>query len=219
MSFDWSHFDIFTDKDTQLNKNDCCSSYDEIIKDGYKTCTNCGALDIENQPLVFYNDPLSYHKSNYYPYKRLVYFKQKLNYINGMTYYKPSPKLMFFIESNKGKNIRSILKLRRAMLSAGLSKSYKYIYLIYFLITGRKLIEIPINMYPTYMLQFIQLEKYFKKNNVKKCLYSYSVIICLLMKINKSTDYKNLLLPLNRKKLQKKIIQLLSMCGYSFNLR
>lgn len=210
MSFNWDSFDMFIKK---INKNDsCCGNYKEVVIDGFKTCVSCGLVDINSQVLSFNNNN-THTAINKYPYKRYVYFKQKLNYINCITYYKHNPKLLYFIECNKNKNIRSISKLKKVMKKVGLNKYYKYIYSIYESITGKQIINIPMNTYDKYINQFINLERIFLKNKVRKNLYSYNVILFLLMKLNGCEDYKNIIMPLNKNKLRKKLLELFNMCG------
>lgn len=212
MSFDWNEFNDFINK---INKHiKCCDNYIETIIDGFKTCITCGLVDINSH--VFQHNNNS-HIINKYPYKRYVYFKQKLNYINCITYYKLNPKLIYFIECNKNKNIRSISRLKKVMKKVGLNKYYKYIYSIYQSITGKQMINIPMNTYDKYVNQFINLERIFLKHKIRKNLYSYNVILFLLMKLNGCPDYKHLILPLNKNKLRKKLKDLFILCGYNIS--
>lgn len=208
MSYDWNDFLPFVPKN-ETEKN-CCTNYVPHIRDGYMSCASCGLLDIA-KPLFEINTFNLVSKTSC-NYRRIVYFKQKLNYINCLTFYKYSPKMHFFIECNKHKNIKSLTKLRKALHKAGLWSSYKHIYSIYLSITGKQLINIPHSQYPLYISQFLRLETLFKKHNIKKCIYSYSVILYLLMKINGSHEYKYIFLPLNKKRLIKKITELLILC-------
>lgn len=215
MSFDWNAFDDFINK---INKNiKCCDNNMETFRDGFKTCMNCGLVDLNAQVLYFNNSNDTHTIVNKYPYKRYVYFKQKLNYINCITFYKLNPKLIYFIECNKNKNIRSISKLKKVMKKVGLNKYYKYIYSIYQSITGKQMINIPMNTYDRYVNQFINLERIFLKHKIRKNLYSYNVILFLLMKLNGCPDYKHLILPLNKNKLRKKLKDLFILCGYNIN--
>lgn len=73
------------------------------------------------------------------------------------------------------------------------------------------------NTYDKYVNQFINLERIFLKHKIRKNLYSYNVILFMLMKLNGCPDYKHLILPLNKNKLRKKLKELLSICGYNIS--
>jgi len=192
----------------------CCNDPFINFREGYATCTNCGLADLDKQEYTYnsFNDYSTYKHSA--PYKRIVYFKQKLNMINNLLLYKLQPNVLFFIEKNKGKNIKNIYKLKKAMKNAGLNKQYKYIYSIYYSITNKKLISINMNDYEIYLKQFNLLEKIFIKNKIRANLYSYNVIIYFLLKINNNDGYKYMILPLNKTKLKKKLRELIYLCGY-----
>ena len=213
MDSNW--LDLFNDNDKPKVKQSCCSNMDLKVIDGYECCTNCGMLDSDNPHLVYntYNDHSVYKCSM--PYFRVVYFKQKLNMINNVLLYKLNPKIIYFIEKNKNKNIKSITRLKKTMKKVGLNKYYKYIYSIYYAITNIQLIRISLNEYEKYVKQFKKIEKVFIERNIRHNLYSYNVIIYFLLKINKNDGYKHLILPLNKTKLKKKVKELTDLCNYS----
>ena len=212
MDFNFDDFDCLFDN-IKINKNVCCDNYNPNYDDGYEVCLNCGRIDLDKQVFTInpYSDGHTYKKSM--PYKRVIYFKQKLNMINNITMYRHNPRLTFFIENNMRKNIKSVYKLKRVMKKVGLVKYYKYIYSIYHAITGKQLITIPNQDYHKYITQFKNIEMIFKKNNIRHNLYSYNVIIYFLMRVNNNPDYKHLILPLNRNRLKKKIREILNICG------
>ena len=211
ISNDWES--LFKQFDEPTTNKQCCNDPFINFCDGYATCANCGLVDMDKQEYTYntFNDYSIYKHSA--PYKRIVYFKQKLNMINNLLLYKLHPNVLFFIEKNKGKNIKNIYKLKRAMKNAGLNKQYKYIYSIYFSITNKKLISINLNEYDKYLKQFLLLEKIFIKNKIRSNIYSYNVIIYFLLKINNNDGYKYMVLPLNKSKLKKKIRELILLCG------
>lgn len=214
MDFDFNLFDDLFNK-IEINKNTCCDNYNPSYTDGYEVCHNCGRVDLDKQVFTInpYSDGYSYKKSM--PYRRVIYFKQKMNMINNITMYNNNPKLAFFIESNLNKKIKSIYKLKRVMKKVGLVKYYKYIYAIYYAITGRQIITIPMQDYHLYITQFKNIERVFKTNNIRHNLYSYNVIIYFLMRLNNNIGYKHLILPLNKNKLNKKIKEIILLCGYT----
>ena len=209
------NFDLF---DTFFNDKElkqefkCCDDPNYNYDSGVQCCTNCGSINnnIENYCFNPYNDHTTLIIK--YPYKRVVYFKQKLDLITGNTMYKLNPKVVFFIESNKNKRIKSIYKLKKAMKRAGLNKYYKYVYSIYQAIMYDKLIDIKRKDYEKYVKQFKKIEEMFIQKKVRHNLYSYNVIIYFLLRLNNNDGYKHLILPLNKVKLKKKIKTLITLC-------
>jgi len=219
MSFNINDFDIFNNLDLFKKveeKKDikCCDDPNYNYDQGMQCCINCGRIDTQKIQFSIntYDDGLTYNIK--YPYKRIVYFKQKLDLINSYSFYKRNPKLTYFIECNKDKEIKSIYKLKKALKKSGLNKQYKYIYSIYNAITHKKLIDIDKRDYPFYLNQFKRIEDIFVKHKVRHNLYSYNVIIYFLLRLNNNDGYKNLILPLNKVKLKKKIRSLMLLCGY-----
>jgi hypothetical protein len=206
---DWDKLynELIGNSKEETKKDDlCCDNMRIVIKDYYEMCINCGSIDM-NKPQLNINEYNENHTlvNKYIPYKRIIYFKQKLNLINNVTLYKYHPCVLFFIECNKNKNFKNIYKLRMAMKRANLSKYYKYIYSIFYAITGKQLITIPCADYQLYINQFINIEKIFNKNKIRHNLYSYNVLLYFFLRLNNNKDYKNVLMPLNKVKLKKKI--------------
>jgi len=206
LEFLMTDFNIFIDR---LNKpvekvlEKCCSDMDMRLIDAHYTCINCGSIDSSKEHFVLNvfdeNGSIKYIQ----PYKRCIYFKQKINMINGNTLYPHNPRLLYFIECNKGKQFRNINRLKKLMRQAELNKYYKYIYSIYFAITGSQLVQISQRESELYCRQFIKIEKYFLNNNMRKNLYSYNVILYLLMKYYDNPTYTKIILPFNKNKLRK----------------
>lgn len=195
------------------NETKCCDDPNYNYDDGSQCCINCGSTNCNIE--AFYFNPYNDHSTLVirYPYKRVVYFKQKLDLITANTRYKFNPKLVYFIECNANKKIKSIYKLRKAMKNSGLNKYYKYIYSIYETIMHNKLIDIKRKDYDKYVSQFKKIEDIFVKKKVRHNLYSYNVIIYFLLRLNNNDDYKHLIMPLNKVKLKKKIRALISICN------
>jgi hypothetical protein len=205
-------FDTFFNDKELKQEFKCCTDPYYNYDNGVQCCTNCGSINsnVENYCFNPYNDHTTLIIK--YPYKRVVYFKQKLDLITANTKYKLAPKLVYFIECNKNKKIKSIYKLRKAMKHSGLNKYYKYIYSIYEAIMYDKLIDIKRKDYDKYVAQFKKIEDIFTKKSVRHNLYSYNVIIYFLLRLNNNDGYKHLHLPLNKVKLKKKIRSLISLC-------
>lgn len=196
-----------------IKNHQCCNDPQLFFINNCETCVNCGIINLNNE--IFEDNPYNGNTNTKmtYPYKRVIYFKQKLNLINCITFYKSNPRLTFFIQKNKNKKIKNIFTLKKIMKKVKLNKYYKYIYSIFESITGNKLIDIKMSDYPTYITQFRNIEKIFDKYKVRHNLYSYNVIIYFLLKLNGNETYKYMIMPLNKIKLKKKIRDLLLLCG------
>lgn len=203
MELDWTAFDDFL-KAAPIDAP-CCDNSDMQLVDNYLTCINCGKTTADDEVFVMdtYSKNGTYHMTQ--PYKRIVYLKQLLNYINCDVTYPPTPKLIYFIEMNKRCRIKNLRKLKKAMKRAKLSRYYKYIYSIFYGITGTRLIKL--NQNEKYMIirQFIRLEREFIRQYTKKNIFSYSLLIYYLMKFNNCPEYVNILLPYNKSRLKKTI--------------
>lgn len=200
-------FKIFSNIfDEPITKKDelCCDNMDlKMVDGGHLTCMSCGIVNMDKE--YFFTDVFDGRGVVKYiqPYKRCVYFKQKINMINSVTFYPNNPKILYFIECNKGKQFRSINRLKKLMKQANLNIYYKYIYSIYYAITGVKLVTISQREANLYCQQFIKIERYFLKHNMRKNLYSYNVILYMLMKYYNNPTYNKIILPFNKNKLRK----------------
>jgi hypothetical protein len=200
MDFDFDDFMKFIVSPSA--KQSCCSNEDiRIIDNTHMTCVNCGKVNEEIFTTDKYEEHHHYKQSQ--PYKRCIYFKQKMNMICCNIAYPLNPKIIHFIKCNKGKKFKSINRLKKLMTSAKLNKYYKYIYSIYQDITGDQLVTLTQAEINLYCNQFIKIEKYFLLNNMRKNLYSYNVILCMLMKYNNNDAHKKIILPFNKVKIKK----------------
>ena len=207
MNINWDIFNNIIEKKIIIEK--CCDNPDYKIEYN-KTCINCGMVDAEYQKFS-----INHYKNNltvryYQPYKRIIYLKQKLNLLSCRTYYPDIPKIRYFIEKNKGKKFKSLKKLLTIMKNAKLNKYYKFIYSIYFSITNQKLIDISNFEMNDIIKSFLKLEKKFIKLNIRKNIFSYNVIIYLLLKQINNPGHKYILLPLNSYKIKNQINKLSS---------
>lgn len=192
----------------------CCDDINIIRDNGYNVCTNCGVMDFDNCQFVmntFRNDTTLIVKQQY---KRLIYFRQKINMICCFTLYPNNKSINSFIKIHKNKKFKNMYKLKKLMKEDGLNTYYKYIYSIYNAITGHKIINIRRDTIDNIVKQFIKIEQIFKKNISNKHMYSYDIIIYYLMMINNIKGYKKMVLPYNRKKVKIKVTELFNKCGY-----
>jgi len=204
MSYNWS---LFETNIIQEQNNNCCDNPDIIITENYHTCTNCGLADISTQKYnIYFNDDNNIKRK--IPYKRLIYFKQKLKLINCQIHYQLNAKLLYFITINRNKKIKSIYYLKKIMKKSKLHKYYKYIYSIYFAITGKKIININYEQISNIINMFIQFERIFEKHKIRKNLYSYNLLIYFMLAYFNNIGYVYMILPLNKRKIKKQCIKL-----------
>jgi hypothetical protein len=199
-------FDLLDRQNTvqspQLN-TDCCNNKNESIIDGFYTCTNCGTINPCSLLVVDkYDDHM--HTVIYIPYKRVIYFKQKLQLLTGTCIYTPNAKLLYLINGIKSsKKKLSLSKIRLLLKKNNLNKYYKYIYSIYNDIYGEPLIKISCHIVSQMLYQFLTIERFFKKNIDRKNMLSYNIILFHLLKQHNIKNYDKMLLPYNATKIKK----------------
>ena len=167
----------FFDEKTIVKKSNCCTEKDEKIIDGFLTCINCGV--IADCPMLVadkYDDHM--HRILYMPYKRVIYFKQKIQLLTGCCFYTPNAKLLFLINNiKKSKKRLSLNKIKTLLKLNNLNKYYKYIYSIYNDIYGEPLIKISCSVVSQMLFILLEIERFFKKNIKRKNMLSYNIIL------------------------------------------
>jgi len=199
-SFDY-YFSLF-DKEPKVVNATCCSNTEEILIDGQYICVNCGS--VLNSILVTdkYDDNM--HRIIYIPYKRVIYFKQKIQLLTGSCIYTPNAKLLYLINGIKNSKKRlSLMKIKLLLKKNNLNKYYKYIYSIYNDIYGEQLIRISCHIVSQMLYRFLEIERFFKKNIQRKNMLSYNVILFYLLKQYNIKNYEKILLPYNATKIKK----------------
>jgi len=200
-------FALFDAPDAIDVVTNCCNQPDHEYINSFKTCINCGTMDAnDKQPYYDPYDERLVIKHNI-PYKRVAYLKQKLMLLGCFKMYPVDNILIRFIAETKDKNvaIASLSSLKKMMTNKKLNKYYKYIYSIYLGITGTKLINISRSDIKALANLFVQFEKSFNSVVDRKYIYSYNVIICILLKQLKIKNYNKMLLPINNYKIKKLI--------------
>ena len=131
-------------------------------------------------------------------YQRRSYFIERMNLIAG---YKQSrsPQYRSIVAKCGRYRFRTIRGLRRLMKRLGFNKFYKYIYNIFFDIKKRRLITLSQQQVATLADDFVTMESFFKQNKEKhgrNNIFSYSVMIYMILKRHKIKGYRHMLLPL-----------------------
>ena len=208
--FNMGCYDYICDDKSTASVDKCCASPNICEISGMRTCTNCGNGDTDSILTISEFDD-NFHKVYHLPYERVIYFKQKLNLINGRYQYVQNAKILFLINRirKSGKRL-SLYKLKLLLTKNGLNKYYKHIYSIYNDIYGFPIIKINQHIVNKMVHIFIQLERYFKKMQFRKNMISYNCIIYCLLKYFNVPGYDKLLLPYNKNKIKKIIMKMLA---------
>jgi hypothetical protein len=156
-------------EDLFLSKN-CknCNGEDCIVENEELSCTLCGVVNDR-----FISKVMSYKESqenySYIPsdlhYKRLDYFKQRLNQIQGKEQTDiPSNVIDEIILQLQVERIKDISKisyelLRRLLKKTGNSKYYEHISFIKYKICGVKPLNIPKEIEEIFIIMFVEVEK------------------------------------------------------------
>lgn len=168
----------------QKTKTTCCLSPDQE-QDDFLVCKNCGKAE-ENINLVntFEINKILQHKTNLC-YKRLKYFKQKINLITIKTICN-TPDINIIINNDEIKNCSSIQELVEVISSLKMRKFIKHVYEIYYTIHKIKLINFSaVDIYNLEKL-FIKFEKSVKSNKIKYLNNYNEIIYHLMIKLNLS---------------------------------
>ena len=206
-TIDWSLFD---NTETETKNAACCDVVDMYQEGGYMVCQSCGRGDTDSAIFEIDIYDSAYIKKMKQPYRRIVYFRQKIALLCNESIYPKCPRIVHFIDQNRGRHFRSIRKLRRAMKAARLHKFYKYIYCIYFEITGVSLINLSQAIKNGLISNFMKIEKLFMLEGARKNLYSYNIIIYCLLKLGGYDGYTKMLLPHNKAKIKKLLEHMIS---------
>ena len=188
-------------KNKTVDKKCCGDEYVSVIN-GYNTCINCGR--VSDVVLITDNSDNNMSYIQRVPYKRITYFKHKINLLTGQYDYIPNAKLLFLISNIKNSKKRlSLSRIRFLLKKNNLSKYYKYIYSIYKDIYDEPLINIPNSVISEMIYRFIDIERYFKKNIKRKNMLSYNIILFCILKQNNIKNSDKILLPYNATKIKK----------------
>jgi len=207
MTFDFEDWEQLFEKltpPTTAAPQQCCDNPYICAIDGHYTCTSCGSLNRESILVVTGHED-NYHIKYQIPYKRIVYFKQKLGFLCCRYWFEENAKLLYFINTLRSRSKRTSLpRIKKMMKRAGLNKYYKHIYSIYQAAYGEPLLTVSSQTYYRMLFQFIEIEKIFKKKKIqKKNMYSYNVILFFLLKLNHIPNFHKIVMPCNKSKLKK----------------
>lgn len=198
----WDYYFNLIEREQKPINNVCCSDKEVIINDGQYICVNCGSILDSMLVTDQYDDNM--HRIIYVPYKRVIYFKQKIQLLTGSCLYVPNAKLLYLINGIKNSKKRlSLMKIKLLLKKNNLNKYYKYIYSIYYDIYGEQLIRISCHIVSQMLYKFLEIERFFKKNIQRKNMLSYNIIIWHLLKQYNIKNYDRLLLPHNATKIKK----------------
>lgn len=192
-------------------RENVCEScqYDLVLYNEGWVCEQCGAVD----HTVFVSDSAYVEKKCLY--MRRLYFIERMNLLCGVKqsgskeYTAMIKNLREHLKENKIK-LKSVQQLRALLKRLKYNKFYKHVYNIWFDLTKKRLIQMDSQEIHRLAREFVEMESMFKSNRDKhqrKNIFSYSVLIYLLLKKHKIKGYSQLLLPYEHKKLTKLIAE------------
>lgn len=185
----------------------CCNNPELEFIDSFQTCLNCGNMDMNKTVPYYdkYDDRLRIREKT--PYKRVAYLRQKLMLLGCFKMFPNDIKLLQFINNMKIQDNDSLTlsNLKKLLTKNGLSAYYKYIYSIYSAIMGNKIITITRGNIKCVCDTFVLFEKSFPLITNRKYIYSYNVLIYLILSNMHVDNYQKMLLPLNNIKIKKLI--------------
>ena len=183
----------------------CCSNPHICHLNGCETCITCGTGNLQRCTFTVSPYEDNYRVKHHIPYKRLVYFKQKLGFLCGRYWFEENAKLLFLISNLKARSKRTSLpRIKKMLKRAGLNKYYRHIYTIYEAAYGEPLLALNSSTFGKMVYQFKQIERMFKHlKTQKKSMYSYNVILYFLLKLNHVPNYNKIVMPSNKSKLKR----------------
>lgn len=165
----------------------------KVYEDCFKVCPECGVMDID--------DPI-YEVEPWTPpvalYKRRLYCQEKLKLYTGHKLCR-SPHYRKIVKDLKDYHIENIIELKECLKEWKLKRFYKYIYNLYFDVTGIRLIKLTSQDIDFLSRKFVELESQFKMSELhkRKNMFNYNSCLYLLMKHYGYKGYEHILLPLN----------------------
>ena len=211
----------------------CCHDPSLIYSDGYETCETCGTINF-NKPHIIHIDYDNPYNKGSNLYKRVVYFRQKLELLNGHCYpveMEQHEKILNDIKNShfyhtyvgifRDKTRDEILKImidtnftynfRRVLKGLKYSKYYKYMFLLISELFKVQCFKMHRFEMTHLACQWVSYENKFKKNPKKrKNSYNYNVVLHLLLEKNKIPYYELITLPLNHIPIRIEIVNLLN---------
>ena len=181
---------------------ECGNAY--IMSELSKICSECATAE----PLGAVVLPIGVRikKSLYH---RRSYFVERMYLLCG---YKQCNSLEYssVVRRCKKHKFSSIRQLRKVMKRIGVNKYYKYVYNIYYDIKKVRHVKLSQQRIAQLSQEFVVMEGFFKQNrdtHQRKNLFSYSVIIYMLLKRHKIRGARYILLPHQSKLLLKDVKQ------------
>ena len=182
---------------SQGNTCDNCNGY--IVEDtvnGLYVCCECGY----SSESVMVNIAYTGFQSSRTPYKRVLYFREKLELMTGKR----------LCSNVKYNNVLQTLKksvndfddisgLRAIMKKHKMKRFYKHVYNLFFDIKGYRAVKISNQEHHDMIYKFTLLERKFKRRNVRSNMLSYNSLVYLFLKNVDNATYENIYLPHNFK--------------------
>lgn len=194
-------YNTYFSKPAQADEPLCKCDIEYIAIKGNMLCPNCGIVDVYK---IVYGESYSENSRRIsgqpkLPYKRKVYFRQKLRLLGGYKQCMTDDYENIILKLSSEK-FETVHELKRIMQKKKMSKFYIYIYDIYFRVKGVKLLKLSHSDITNMTRQFTDFDRWYKNEYPNKSMMSYDVISLLLLKENKINTSDIIIIPKNYKK-------------------
>ena len=172
---------------------------DKVVQDCFFVCPDCGEMEIDH-PIYYDTD----YATKVALYKRRLYCMEKLKLYMGHKQCR-SPHYKKIVKDLKDHDVQSLIELKDYLKLWKCKKFYKYIYNLYYDVTGVRLINLTMQDADFLARKFVEVESQFKQSYIHKRnnFFNYNSCLYHLMKKYGYKDYKHILLPLNHLKISK----------------
>lgn len=204
MQFSRDDFEMICPENKVIIEDEGCK-HNYIHIDGHYTCIICGEVDLIRP--VFAEKLINFYRGYVHVYHRRSYFIERLNLLIGKKQ-SSSPNYIKAIEFFKNHKFKSVFELKRLMKKYRFGKLLKYVYTLYYDLTGNRLINLTENDILRLSNAFLEFEREFKhKYPDHKNILSYDMIIFHLLK-KLGYNYRVIIQPKSHKKNLLKFIEI-----------
>lgn len=202
----YEHYLDLCDDDIEPEPTGLCNcDVEPIIVNSFPTCPDCGIVDIDHPGIVVdFDNNYNFSKAKSI-YKRRLYCREKLRLLSAYKFPRNCKKFNNVVKKLKKIGVENLQDVKKFLKNSGNKQFYKFVYSIYYLVTGERLISLTGNQVEIISNEFSRIEGYFRDSTERHNIYNYNSMIYLLMKKHKIPGYNKIKLPLNHKYISKKL--------------
>ena len=204
----------------KIGKTQCCSDPNIIFEGGCEVCDMCGWCGSKQHLVLSYKEGFRISNSNQL-YKRISYFKHKIEQLNGSIYphdentlpdilekLRKHPVICVFMEMLEGKpeseklriliETRFMYGLRCVLRTLSKKNLYKFSFLLTNALFNVRCFNLPHSTVLRLAQEWREFEYHFKRHNKgRKNSYSYNVFLQEILRNNGIPNYELITLPIN----------------------